>query len=252
MLTDKETHRYASHLLLKDVGQAGQLKLKAATVTIIGLGGLGSPVALYLAAAGVGKLILVDGDVVEMSNLQRQIIYKSNHIGQSKVDSTRKSLFGLNSLVEVQTIPQMVNDKNIDEIVAAAQVVVDCTDNYEARYIISQACVTHHKPLISGAAIGGEGQLLVCDHGNDANGACYHCLYPPHQKKPATNCANSGVFGPILGIIGSMQALETIKYLVGKPLTSAAKLLIFDGMNLQWQSFTVNKRMTCEVCGFAQ
>lgn len=248
-LSDKETSRYARHLLLKDIGEQGQLKLKAATVLIVGLGGLGSPAALYLAAAGVGKLIVLDGDKVETSNLQRQIIYKANHVGASKAQSTEKSLFGLNSLVEVEAVNQFADENNIADLVAKADVVLDCTDNFATRHLVNKSCFEHKTTLISGAAIRGEGQLMVFDFEHDAQSPCYNCVFPQTQQEPVLNCANAGVFGPVLGIIGSMQALETIKYIVGKPLSSAGKLQLFDGMSLQWQSFKMSKSEACGVCG---
>jgi molybdopterin/thiamine biosynthesis adenylyltransferase len=249
MLTDKETSRYSRHLLLKDIGLEGQEKLKAATVLIIGLGGLGCPAALYLAAAGVGKLILADGDKVETSNLQRQILYKANHVGSSKADSAQKSLYGLNSLVEVTVVDTPVCVKNVAELVGQADVVLDCTDNFATRHLINKSCYQQSKTLISGAAIRGEGQLMVFDFGHDAKAPCYSCVFPLSGEEPALNCQNSGVFGPVLGIIGSMQALETIKFIIGKPLTSAGKLQIFDGLTLQWMNFTMTKAVDCATCG---
>ncbi len=248
MLTNKETTRYSRHLLLKDIGEQGQEKLKQATVLIIGLGGLGCPAALYLAAAGIGKLILVDGDTVETSNLQRQIMYKANHVGQGKSASAEKSLYGLNSLVDVQAINQDVNASNITALVAKADVVLDCTDNFATRHLINQSCFTQGKTLISGAAIRGEGQFMVFDFANDKSCPCYNCVFPQSAAEPTLNCQNSGVFGPVLGIIGSMQALETIKWLIGKALTSAGKLKIFDGLTLQWMEFAMTQNPQCEVC----
>lgn len=248
MLTDKELTRYSRHLLLNEIGQEGQEKLKAATVLIIGLGGLGCPAALYLGAAGVGKLILADGDKVETSNLQRQIMYKANHVGGGKAASAQKSLYGLNSLVEVETFDSHVNDKNITALVQKADVVLDCTDNFATRHLINQTCFEQKTTLISGAAIRGEGQFMVFDYANDEQAPCYNCLFPRTAKEPVLNCANSGVFGPVLGIIGSMQALEAMKFIIGKPLDSAARLKVFDGMSLQWMEFKMSKNPECEVC----
>lgn len=249
MLTDKETMRYSRHLLLKEIGQQGQEKLKASTVLIVGLGGLGCPAALYLAAAGVGKLILADGDKVETSNLQRQIMYKANHVGGGKAASAQKSLYGLNSLVEVETFDSHVNDKNIGALVKRADVVLDCTDNFATRHLINKTCHEHATTLISGAAIRGEGQFMVFDFANDEQAPCYNCLFPQTAEEPALNCANSGVFGPVLGIVGSMQALEAMKFIIGKPLDSAGKLKVFDGMALQWMEFKMSKNTDCEICG---
>lgn len=247
-LSDKELSRYSRHLLLKEIGEQGQIKLKQATVLIIGLGGLGCPAALYLAAAGIGKLVLVDGDTVETSNLQRQIMYKANHVGAAKSASAEKSLFGLNSLVEVEALNQPVNASNIDALVAKADVVLDCTDNFATRHLINQTCFKLSTTLISGAAIRGEGQLMVFDFAHHKTSPCYHCLFPQDNEEPTLNCQNSGVFGPVLGIIGSMQALETMKWIIGKELSSAGKLKIFDGMSLQWMEFKMTKNPSCAVC----
>jgi molybdopterin/thiamine biosynthesis adenylyltransferase len=248
MLNDKEITRYSRHLLLKDIGQQGQEKLKASTVLIIGLGGLGCPAALYLAAAGVGKLVLVDGDKVETSNLQRQIMYKANHVGTNKSASAEKSLFGLNSLVDVQAINKNVDESNITTLVKSADVVLDCTDNFATRHLINRTCFEQSITLISGAAIRGEGQFMVFDFGKDNSCPCYNCLFPQSAEEPILNCQNSGVFGPVLGIIGSMQALEAIKWITGKALTSAGKLKVFDGMSLSWMEFAMTKNAWCEVC----
>jgi molybdopterin/thiamine biosynthesis adenylyltransferase len=248
MLNDKEITRYSRHLLLKDIGQQGQEKLKAATVLIVGLGGLGCPAALYLAAAGVGKLILVDGDKVETSNLQRQIMYKANHVGVSKSASAQKSLFGLNSLVEIEAINNNFDEKNSTALVKKADVVLDCTDNFTTRHLINKTCFEQSTTLISGAAIRGEGQFMVFDFARDNIAPCYNCLFPQSAQEPVLNCQNSGVFGPVLGIIGSMQALETIKWITGKDLSSAGKLKVFDGMNLQWMEFAMSKNEHCVVC----
>ncbi|MFT4929343.1 MAG: molybdopterin/thiamine biosynthesis adenylyltransferase [Phenylobacterium sp.] len=248
MLTDKELSRYSRHLLLKDIGEQGQEKLKQATVLIIGLGGLGCPAALYLGAAGIGQLILADGDKVETSNLQRQIMYKANHVGADKSASAEKSLYGLNSLVTVEAFNHHVDAANIAALVKKADVVVDCTDNFATRHLINQTCYQQSKTLISGAAIRGEGQLMVFDFGHDPNSPCYNCVFPQSAEGPTLNCQNSGVFGPVLGIIGSLQALETIKWIVGKKLTSAAKLKIFDGLSLQWMDLAMTKNSQCMVC----
>lgn len=248
MLTDKELTRYSRHLLLKDIGEQGQLKLKNAKVLIVGLGGLGCPAALYLGAAGVGKLILADGDKVETSNLQRQIMYKANHVGGDKVQGAEKSLYGLNSLVEVDAVNHHVDSHNITDLVKRADVVLDCTDNFATRHLINKTCFDQKTTLISGAAIRSEGQFMVFDFSRDASAPCYNCLFPQSADEPVLNCQNSGVFGPVLGIVGSMQALEAMKFIVGKPLPSAAKLKVFDGMTLQWMEFAMTKNPECEVC----
>lgn len=248
MLSDQEFVRYSRHILLKDIAEQGQEKLKAATVLIVGLGGLGCPAALYLAAAGVGRLILADGDKVETSNLQRQILYKANHVGLDKTQGAQKSLYGLNSLVKVECVNSNVDAGNVEGLIAQADVVLDCSDNFDTRHLINKHCFDAQKTLISGAAIRAEGQFMVFDFTHQPDAPCYHCLFPKTAETPALNCANSGVFGPVLGIIGSMQALEAMKFIIGKPLTSAAKLKVLDGMSLTWMDFNMSKNPKCEVC----
>ncbi|WP_372811553.1 HesA/MoeB/ThiF family protein, partial [Pseudoalteromonas nigrifaciens] len=204
-LSDKEMLRYSRHILLKEVGLAGQLKLKSASVAVVGAGGLGSPALLYLAAAGIGKLILIDDDAVELSNLQRQVLYKVNHLGQKKVVAAGKVLASLNNQITVITHAEKLTQDNSAALLNNADIVLDCSDNFTTRYSVNRFCVQHKTPLISGAALATKGQLISLDFRN-ANSPCYGCIFPQNDIAPLINCDNAGVISPLLGIIGSMQA----------------------------------------------
>ena len=247
MLSDSEMLRYSRHLLLEDIGELGQKDLKNSKVLIIGMGGLGSPAALYLAAAGVGTLVLADFDCVDVSNLQRQIGYQTSDIGAEKVSIMKSRLQDLNPEIRVRTInKEMHKDQLLMELIMV-NLVLDCTDNMSSRQMINAACVQAKTPLIVGAAIRLEGQLMFFDH-QQKNSACYHCLFP-NSDEQALNCSNSGVLGPVVGTIGTMQALEAIKYLTGLPSGIKNKLKLFDGKTLDWQTFVISKDEKCTVCG---
>lgn len=242
-LSIEQSKRFSRHLLLEQVGEAGQLKLQQAKVMIIGLGGLGNPAALYLAAAGVGELHLVDGDSVEVSNLQRQILFREQDVDELKVDAAQRNLEDINSRIELIPHATAVNDENIDALLQQVDVVLDCTDNFRSRRLINKACRAAGIPLVSGAAIRFEGQLALFDF-RQPNSPCYQCLYPEGRKEPQLNCANSGVLGPILGVIASMQALTAIKLIVGLP-AQAGQLQLFDGLTMRWQSFQIKPAAEC-------
>ncbi|MEC8820589.1 MAG: molybdopterin-synthase adenylyltransferase MoeB [Pseudomonadota bacterium] len=246
-MIDDELLRYSRHILLPEIDVSGQEKLLAAHVAIIGIGGLGSPVALYLASSGIGKLSLIDFDSVDLSNLQRQIIHDTDHLGTTKVSSAQGKLAALNPGTSVQVYAEKLSDLEISALIKEVDAVVDCTDNFATRLTINQACVQHQVPLISGAAIRMEGQLMVYDP-SIANAPCYACLYQ-NTAELELNCATTGVAAPLVGIIGSMQAMETLKILVGfgEPVTGS--LLIFDAANTQWQRFRVTRRADCPACG---
>ena len=250
-LNDQEYMRYSSHLLLADVGEQGQLALRNAKVLIVGVGGLGAPVALYLASAGVGHLYLVDDDRVELSNLQRQIIFTQQQLKQTKVSAAKSSLAQLNPHINVTAIAERLtldsNSHQITDMLADVDVIIDCTDNMPTRQTINKICVNHKIPLIIGAGIRLEGQLISFN-AQQADSACYHCLYPFDETAEANNCSTSGVLGPLVGVIGSLQALEAIKYLTGMPLSSFNRLMRFDGRTLQWQHFSIAKNPDCPVC----
>ncbi len=247
MLSDNETLRYSRHLLLEEVGESGQKALKKARVLIIGLGGLGSPAAIYLGAAGVGSLVVADFDVLEVSNLQRQIAYQSCDVGKNKAALIKQRLAELNPEIRVRTVTRKMDQAQLMMELMMVDLVLDCTDNMASRQMINAACVTARVPLIVGAAIRFEGQLMFFDH-TQADSACYHCLFPGTEEE-TLNCSNSGVLGPVVGTIGTMQALEAIKQLLGWPSALTNKLKLFDGKTLNWQTFTISKDPQCSVCG---
>jgi sulfur carrier protein ThiS adenylyltransferase len=247
MLSEAEMLRYSRHLLLEEVGEAGQIKLKNARVLIIGIGGLGSPAAMYLAAAGIGSLVLCDFDTLEVSNLQRQIGYQSADIGAEKVLLMKQRLQSLNPEIRVRTVNEQMDQTQLSMELMLADLVLDCTDNMNSRQMINKACVQAKVPLIVGAAIRLEGQLMFFDH-SQSDSACYHCLFADTEEQ-ALNCSNSGVLGPVVGTIGTLQALEAIKYIVGLPSPIKNRLKLFDGKSLDWQTFTINKDPQCRVCG---
>ncbi len=244
-MNDEQLLRYSRHILLPQVDIHGQEKLQAAKVLIIGLGGLGSPVALYLAAAGVGELTICDFDKVDVSNLQRQIIHDTQGIGQSKVDSAIARLSKLNPEVKIQGINQAVDEHILNEKVPAVDLVVDCTDNLPIRLLINQYCIKHKTTLVSGAAIRMEGQVSVFL--NEGNGPCYQCLFPDTKATELT-CSEAGVLSSTVGIIGSLQAQEVLKLLMNIGTSPDGSLLLMDGMSGDWRKMTVSKRADCPVC----
>lgn len=245
MLNDQEFLRYSRQLLLEEFGPEGQEKLKQSTVLIVGLGGLGSPAALYLAAAGVGTLLLADDDQLHISNLQRQILYHSNEVPQGKARLAQRQLQALNPLVACITLEQRLQDSILSEAVARADLVLDCSDNMATRHAVNAACVAIDKPLISGSAVGFSGQLLVIEPPY-AQG-CYACLYP-EQAEPQRNCRTAGVLGPVVGIIGTLQALEALKMLAGMSSPLSGKLRLFDGKQQSWSTLQLSKASNCPVC----
>ena len=245
-LTDQELMRYSRQILLTEVDVAGQLALKQSTVLIVGLGGLGAPVSLYLAAAGVGALYLADFDQVDESNLQRQIIHDSLGVGQSKVASAMQKLQALNPLVKLTGLTEVMDDDSLLNVISSVDVVVDCTDNFQTREAINKACVLAKKPLVSGAAIRLSGQVSVFDT-REPNGPCYHCLYGAGEDEALT-CSEAGVLGPLVGIVGSVQALETIKLLTNIGQGLSGRLLLLDALNTRFREVRVKKDPLCAVC----
>ncbi|CAH0532252.1 Molybdopterin-synthase adenylyltransferase [Vibrio stylophorae] len=253
-LTDQEFARYSRQIMVPEFAVAGQEALGKAHVLVVGAGGLGAAALPYLAAAGVGHLVIADHDVVDASNLQRQVIYRDHQQGESKVKSAQANLKALNPHIQIRAVEAKLADQRLSLEVSMADVVLDCSDNLATRHQINAACVAHGKTLISGAAIGWHGQLMcfVRDQsGSDAG--CYHCLFPQvaGQNNEPRNCAQSGVIGPVVGTMGTMQALEAIKYLAGLPL-SAAGFSQFDGLQCQWHQFAIAKDPHCPVCGQAK
>ena len=246
-LSRSELHRYARHIALPEVGLEGQLQLKAARVLCVGAGGLGSPLALYLAAAGVGTIGIVDFDEVETSNLQRQILHGTGDVGRHKLDSAADRLPEVNPHVEIVGHPERLTSENALEILKAYDVVVDGTDNFPTRYLVNDACVLLGIPNVYGSVFRWEGQVSV--FATDG-GPCYRCLFrepPPPGLVP--NCAEGGVLGVLPGIIGSMQAMETIKLLLGKGVSLAGRLLIFDALDMTWREIALRRNTDCPVCG---
>lgn len=233
--------------MLPEIDADGQLKLAEATVLIIGAGGLGSAASIYLAAAGIGHMILVDFDKVDLSNLQRQILHMEKDIGRLKVESAQEHLQAINSELQLTTIDHALTDEELDEHVSVATVVVDASDNFATRFAINRACVKNKTPLVSAAAIRFEAQISVFNPGNETS-PCYRCLYPDTSTIEET-CTANGVIAPLLGIIGSIQALETMKVIMGLGKTLEGKLLLFDAMTMDWQTVTLPRDKNCPVCG---
>jgi molybdopterin-synthase adenylyltransferase len=247
MMTDEQLLRYSRHILLNDIGVEGQEKILASHALVIGAGGLGSPVALYLGSAGVGRITIVDNDVVDATNLQRQIAHTLAKVGMNKAESARQSIAAINPDVQVTCIDQRADAALLAQLVATADVVVDCCDNFATRHAINAACVQHRKPLVSGAAIRFDGQLAVYDS-RDAASPCYACVFPPDSTLEETRCATMGVFAPLVGIIGSMQAAEALKILSGAGDVMLGRLQMLDGRSMQFNEVRLPRNPTCTVC----
>ncbi|MGE6663416.1 molybdopterin-synthase adenylyltransferase MoeB [Stutzerimonas zhaodongensis] len=247
MLSDDELLRYSRQILLRQVDIEGQLKLKQSRVLIVGLGGLGSPVALYLAAAGVGELHLADFDQLDLTNLQRQIAHDTPSVGLHKVDSAMARLSALNPLVKLVPHRAAMDADTLGAAVAGVDLVLDCTDNFAVREAVNAACVAAVKPLVSGAAIRLEGQLSVFDPRVESS-PCYHCLYG-HGTEAELTCSEAGVLGPVVGLVGSLQALEAIKLLVGFGEPLIGRLLLVDALSSRFRELKVKRDPACAVCG---
>lgn len=246
-MNDQQLLRYARHILLDELGIEGQERFLAARVLIVGAGGLGSPAALYLTTAGVGDITLADDDSVELSNLQRQILHVQSSVGRPKAESGRDMLAAFNPETRVTARVERLQGHTLDAAVAAADLVLDCTDNFTTRHAINRACVHHRKPLVSGAAIRFDGQVSVYDLRQD-DAPCYHCLFPEADDVEAVNCATTGVFAPVVGIIGAMQAAEALKLLAGIGDSLSGRLLWLDVRTMQWRSVNVRRDPDCVVC----
>ena len=246
-MNDQELLRYSRHILLDEIGIEGQAKILSSHVVVIGAGGLGSAAAPYLAAAGVGKITLIDHDMVDLTNLQRQIMHRQNTIGTPKVSSAKKMLQELNPNLEVVTLEQKVSAQLLDKLLPETTVVLDCTDNFTSRHLINAACVKHKIPLVSGAAIRFDGQLTVIDPRKEGT-PCYACLFPKDQEFNEVQCSTMGVFSPLVGIIGTMQAAQALQVITGIGQSLCGKLLLWDARSTQIDTIELHQRDNCEVC----
>ncbi|WP_339720450.1 HesA/MoeB/ThiF family protein [uncultured Paraglaciecola sp.] len=242
-LSQQEQLRYAPQMLLPELGESGQLRLKQAQVLIVGMGGLGCPAAMYLAAAGIGRLVMADFDTIERSNLHRQILYQNQQIGSNKAQQAAINLKAMAPDVRYQAVTEKITEENIMSLIKDVDLVLDCTDNLTTRLLINQACVRLQRPLISGAASGFQGQLLMLPM--TFNSPCYQCIYHS-TPEDQSSCLQDGVVGPLVGVIGSMQALQGIKYLI--QISQEAKLHLFDAIHMQWQSLAIEIDPNCAIC----
>ena len=247
-MNDDQLLRYSRHILLTEFGVEGQERLLASHALVIGAGGLGSPVALYLASAGVGRITVCDGDRVDLTNLQRQVVHRAASIGSAKAASARDTMLALNPEIEVVPLDERIAGARMDELVAAADVVVDGSDNFATRHALNRACVKHRKPLVSGAAVRFDGQVSVFDL-RVAEAPCYACLFPEEGENEDTPCAVMGVFAPVTGIVGTIQAAEALKVLSGVGETLSGRLLLLDALTMQVRVVRLARDAACPVCG---
>lgn len=250
-MTDDELLRYSRHILLDDIGIEGQERILGAHALVVGAGGLGSPVALYLGSAGVGHITVVDHDTVDLTNLQRQVAHTMSHVGHPKVQSIQAAIARINPGVQVTAVQQRADAELLNQLVAQADVVLDCCDNFVTRQAINAACVQQKKPLVSGAAIRFDGQICVYD-ARDAQSPCYACVFPPEATFEETRCATMGVFAPLVGIIGSLQAAEALKLISGVGRALTGRLLMLDGRAMEFTEVRIGRHAACPVCGTPQ
>jgi len=247
-MDDTRLLRYSRHILLDEIGIEGQRRLLDSHALVIGAGGLGSPVALYLGTAGVGRITLVDHDTVDLTNLQRQIAHTQARVGQPKAESAREAIAAINPDVQVLPVLQKADAEWLDRAVAQADVVIDCSDNFKTRQAVNAACVAHARPLVAGAAIGFDGQVSVYDTRRD-DAPCYACLFPPDATTADAHCATMGVFAPLVGIIGTVQAAEALKLLAGVGSSLAGRLQMLDARTMEWTQIAIGRQADCPVCG---
>jgi molybdopterin/thiamine biosynthesis adenylyltransferase len=247
-MNDDQLLRYSRHILLDAIGIEGQRRLLDAHALVIGAGGLGSPVALYLGTAGVGRITLVDHDTVDVTNLQRQIAHKLSRVGQPKAESARQSIAAINPDVQVTAVVARADAAMLERLVPGCDVVLDCTDNFRTRHAVNEACVRHRKPLVSGAAIGFDGQISVYDV-RQPGAPCYACLFPPDATFEEVACSTMGVFAPLVGIVGSVQAAEALKLIAGVGQPLAGRLLMLDARTMHWDEIAMARQPGCPVCG---
>jgi molybdopterin-synthase adenylyltransferase len=247
-MNDEQLLRYSRHILLDEVGIEGQERVLAAHVLIVGAGGLGSPAALYLGSAGVGRITVVDHDVVDLTNLQRQIAHTTDRVGLPKVESIAQAVRAINPQVQVTPVQMRADAAFLDEWVPQASVVLDCSDNYATRHAVNAACVRHGKPLVAGAVIRFDGQIMVFDPRNSAS-ACYACMFDPDAEFEEVQCSTMGVFAPLVGVIGAMQAAEALKLISGAAPAITGRLMMLDGRAMEWNTMNVPRHEGCVVCG---
>jgi molybdopterin-synthase adenylyltransferase len=247
-MNDDQLLRYSRHILLDELGVEGQQRLLASHALVIGAGGLGSPVALYLGTAGVGTITVVDHDIVDLTNLQRQIAHNMSRVGQPKAASVAQSIAAINPEVKVVAIQERADAARLDALVAPADVVIDCSDNFKTRHAVNAACVKHRKPLVSGATVGFDAQISVYDTRSD-DGPCYACIFPPDAAFEEVRCATMGVFAPLVGVVGSMQAVEALKFLTGVGSSLAGRLQMLDARTMEWNEIRLGRQAGCAVCG---
>jgi adenylyltransferase/sulfurtransferase len=247
-MDDRQLLRYSRHILLPQIGVEGQERLLAARALVIGAGGLGSPVALYLASAGVGNITLCDNEDVDLTNLQRQIVHRTESLGRKKVESARATLAAINPEVKVFALAERVDEKRLETLVAQTDVVLDGSDNFATRHAVNRVCVRLRKPLVSGAAVRFDGQVAVFDL-RAADSPCYACLFPEHGESEDVRCAVMGVFAPLTGIVGSIQAAEALKLLAGAGETLVGRLLLLDALAMEVRTIKLAKDPACAVCG---
>ena len=250
-MNDDQLLRYSRHILLPEIGIEGQERLLASHALVIGAGGLGSPVALYLASAGVGRITICDGDTVDLTNLQRQIVHRTESIGQPKVDSARATLSSINPHVSVDAVHERLDEERIAELAAGADVVLDGSDNFATRHAVNRACMRHAKPLVSGTALRFDGQVAVFDM-RRADAPCYACLFPETAENEEMRCAVMGVFAPITGIVGTIQAAEALKLMAQTGEALTGRLLLIDAFTMQLRTIKFAKDPGCLICGSRQ
>jgi molybdopterin-synthase adenylyltransferase len=247
-MNDQQLQRYARHVMLDGIGIEGQRRLLAAHALVIGAGGLGSPVALYLGSAGVGRITVVDNDQVDLTNLQRQIAHNQSRVGLAKAQSVQVSVAAINADVQLHALVRRADAALLDELVPLADVVLDCTDNFHTRHAVNASCVKHGKPLVWGAAITWDAQMSVYDP-TIADSPCYACLFAPDAGHEDVACSTLGVLAPLVGIVGSLQAAEALKMLVGQGPSLSGRLLMLDARGMRWDEMKVARHPACSVCG---
>ena len=247
-MDDAQLLRYSRHILLSELGVDAQQRFARSRALVVGIGGLGNPVAQFLAAAGVGTLVLIDADRVDLTNLQRQILFDTEAVGRPKVEAAKERLAAVNPEVRVEVVGMRVGESELTPLAAAADVVLDCSDNFATRHAVNRACVAAKKPLVSGAAIRFDGQIAVFDARDPAN-PCYHCLFGEGDEFEETRCATMGVFAPLVGIVGATQAAEALKLLAPAGRSLAGRLLVVDALTMEWRELSFAKDPACAVCG---